>query len=446
VGRSTTPLNQPSIIANSPPTLKLDDPNINLCSPINNPINIHISSTVNNQNNIQNNSSKSSRSVTPIISGKIHKRNRSLHTTSVNINTEVKTNEILKKQKKFVTDIENLPQLKPQSDPVQKYLQESLKIIDKIRLNFQISTENNRIELLEEENRKFKEILKNKYKNVALNEIHYLTTEDKKRIQHNIIVSSDQRMKNYSGLFNIINTALCEMKDLLKDYNKRHHKSVSIDSIDVNYNSPSASASASASYFSSSGNFIFILSDKKKKDKRDSFLRYSLNEQEMDKIKTRLEMPVIEENTVEMDNIEGDNYIITSDEEEDEDLSSEDSCDFSESLMLENALVLLPKLTSTHHLNSLQIKELIRRESKKQKFNLSKGKSKKLYSNLRKVDQIKEEDDHKNSAIIEFDKLAEIYKDNALLENEDTNNASTNVYEPTIEANLNKKDSNCLLF
>jgi hypothetical protein len=250
------------------------------------------------------------------------------------------------------------------------------------------------------------------------------------------------------------------MKELLKDHHRVHHKSISYDFVEVN----KKSNHPASINLPNTGNLIFILTEIKKKERKEIFLRYSHNEQEMDRIKNRIEMCDVNEldgvvgvgsddgvgdvdildGGLHIDNIGEDNYIMT---DNDEDLSSDDSCDFSESLMLENALVLLPKLTNVNQLNSLQIKQLIRMESKKQKFNLTKGKSKKIYSNLKKVKEEEEDPTKmKTQNVIDFKNEAEIFKEKNSMEIENTINASTNVYEPTTEVNLNKKDSNCLLF
>ncbi len=111
-----------------------------------------------------------------------------------------------------------------------------------------------------------------------------------------------------------------------------------------------------------------------------------MNERELSALKLKLEMSVIEEKTP--DNKNPENHIIITDEEDllSDDDDSYDSCDFSESLMLENALVLLPKDTKIKRLNSIQLRELIKRETKKKLMKtLSKKKlSKKLSKRLLK--------------------------------------------------------------
>ena len=78
--------------------------------------------------------------------------------------------------------------------------------------------------------------------------------------------------------------------------------------------------------------------------------------------------------------------------------------------MLENSLVLLPTLTNIHHLTSLQINELIMRESKKQKFNLAKTISKRTLSKIKKEDVIKEVLSKNEIVIIEEAKRFHRYK------------------------------------
>lgn len=140
-----------------------------------------------------------------------------------------------------------------------------------------------------------------------------------------------------------------------------------------------------------------------------------MNEKAMASIKNNLDMSVIEENCAEsgiVNNNSDDDMIVQSSaknnfnkiiEDIDDDnllLSSDDSCDFSESMMLENTLVLLPRITNIHQLNSLQLKELIRRETKKNKLKTLASKKRMCNSSIklnqntdRTNDKPKENDD-----------------------------------------------------
>lgn len=61
--------------------------------------------------------------------------------------------------------------------------------------------------------------------------------------------------------------------------------------------------------------------------------------------------------------------------DEEEEYEDDYSCDFSENAMLENALVLAPKMTNSKNLYSLQIREMIRKRSTKKKFSTKKSKT-----------------------------------------------------------------------
>jgi len=258
-------------------------------------------------------------------------------------------------------------------DPVQRCLQDSLKIIERLKLNFEKSSENNKASL---KNLLITSIsLSNKNE-----EIYTLTNVEKELIHNHIITSSDQRLKNYSNLFDIINTSLLEMKDCL--------------------NSSSSSINMNISGINN------ICQDSKFK-KPKVINRYSMNEQELNKFKLKYDISVIPEHSVE--NLNTENNVLIDTDEEQYIGNSDESCDFSESLMLENASVLLPKLINIQ-LTSLKLKELIRRETKKQKFNPEKTISKKVSvkKNQYQTDIIKEnlnDDDFKYKTNIEYNTI-----------------------------------------
>lgn len=136
---------------------------------------------------------------------------------------------------------------------------------------------------------------------------------------------------------------------------------------------------------------------------------------------------------------------ISSDEE------GENQCDFSESMMLENAFVLLPKLTNVHQLNTLQLKELIRRETKKKKLRTMKSsKSNKggNTSNSKTNNQGQAESLSKQSTIKEYDlNDKEKDKDKTVIEFYNITTATSSAAtESTTIGSSNDEEKKCIIY
>lgn len=206
-------------------------------------------------------------------------------------------------------------------DPVAICLKQSLQIIDKIRTNFEKSTNDNNIPI------NFAKIIASSCFDIT-NYIQ-LTDLEKHEINSEIVECSEERIKNYSNLFSVINESIVDIKDFLIDIEKNKNKNLT---------------------------------------HKPQYIRnrYSLNDNDFEKMKIPYEMGIIEENN-ELPSCSGSGS------------NDEYSCDFSETSMLENALIHPPKLTNNNYLN-IQIKEMIRQKSKKSE----RGKKSKMAINLQK--------------------------------------------------------------
>jgi hypothetical protein len=217
-------------------------------------------------------------------------------------------------------------------DPVTSCFQESLKILNKITQEFEISAKNNLNSFLYDQ--QFNKVING----IQLDDkSNFLSENEKVMINKEIIETSEKRLKNYSAVFGLLNSSLADIKDCFVNLNNKNESS---DNVLNDYNRKSSQLDYNHKQCKQLINYIV-----KNKELRQ---RYSLNEQDFNK----LHLGTIEEN-----NNEADCDIFSVDEA---------SCDFSEASMLENALVLPPKNSAFNYLN---VKEIIRQRSKKFQLN-----------------------------------------------------------------------------
>lgn len=114
------------------------------------------------------------------------------------------SNQINTVNKKINQDqnFNNLDIISPQN-PVQQYLLGSLNIINRIQNNLEKGHDQNYKNFQEKNN-----FISNE------SDIH-LSNQDKEQILNNIVSTSDQRLQNYSNLFEIINNSLSDIKECL---------------------------------------------------------------------------------------------------------------------------------------------------------------------------------------------------------------------------------------
>lgn len=98
-------------------------------------------------------------------------------------------------------------------DPVFLCLKESLKIMERIQKDFEMSAVNNNRE------NEMKSFIVNISKESVMEYTH-ISEFEKRMINNQIIEASEQRLKNYSNLFNIINASLSDIKECLITYHK----------------------------------------------------------------------------------------------------------------------------------------------------------------------------------------------------------------------------------
>jgi hypothetical protein len=145
-----------------------------------------------------------------------HRRNKSTSgSLKVNQKEELKIDE-----KEEISEAESFlpkPLLEPQnnSDPVFSCLKQSLKIMEKIQKDFEISAINNN-----KQSNMNDFISKMTFDQLLLSNYSGLSNRDKASISGQISQCSDQRIKNYSNLFSVINSSLEDIKECLIQYNK----------------------------------------------------------------------------------------------------------------------------------------------------------------------------------------------------------------------------------
>ncbi len=83
-------------------------------------------------------------------------------------------------------------------------LKESLKIFEKIQKNFELTSNTNNLRETE---------IKNIIRNISIDDYPFISDFEKRMINDQIVESSDQRIQNYKNLFNIINTALKDLRE-----------------------------------------------------------------------------------------------------------------------------------------------------------------------------------------------------------------------------------------
>lgn len=99
-------------------------------------------------------------------------------------------------------------------DVISASLKDSLKIMEKIQREFENSAKMNNID------RNMNSFVVNINPDAAYN-YSYVSDYEKQIINNNIIETSENRLSNYSKLFNIINTSLKDIKETLLEYKEK---------------------------------------------------------------------------------------------------------------------------------------------------------------------------------------------------------------------------------
>lgn len=102
-------------------------------------------------------------------------------------------------------------------DIISASLKDSLKIMEKIQLEFENSARMNNVD------RNMKSFVVN-MDHEAANNYCYVSDYEKQIINNTIVETSENRLNNYSKLFNIINTSLKDIKDTLLEYKDKKGK------------------------------------------------------------------------------------------------------------------------------------------------------------------------------------------------------------------------------
>ena len=117
----------------------------------------------------------------------------------------------------------NQPAYNVEEDTVTATLKGSLKIMEKIQRDFESCARNNNMD------RNFSSFVFPHGSDSSLQ--HYVSEYEKQMINTQIEETSDQRIKNYNNLFNIINTSLKDIKDSLLNYSDKKGKIILLSRI-----------------------------------------------------------------------------------------------------------------------------------------------------------------------------------------------------------------------